>query len=108
MNRETVVSYSVGKKRKDGACHCVLIRTEAVPRELTQKAEHKNGDRFLKPYRNSKWNREIIILSNEGLGQESLGPWGGRHCKAEPAALRRKDLNQQSCPEVKQVASQSC
>lgn len=86
----------------------MLIRTEAVPRELTQKAEHKNGDRFLKPYRNSKWNREIIILSNEGLGQESLGPWGGRHCKAEPAALRRKDLNQQSCPEVKQVASQSC
>lgn len=86
----------------------MLIRTEAVPRELTQKAEHKNGDRFLKPHKNGKWNWEIIILSNEGLGEESLGPWGGCHYKAEPAAPRRKGLNQQSCPEVKQVASQSC
>lgn len=70
----------------------MLIRTEVVQWELTQKVEHKNSDGFLKPYGNSKRDWEIIILSNEGWGEESLGPWGGRHCKADPTALRRKDL----------------
>lgn len=41
VNKETVVRYGV--EREDGACHRVLIRTEAVPRELTQESRTQNA-----------------------------------------------------------------